>query len=388
MTGPEPEPSDHDDIQPGETHASADQPALAPMSQEAADPPDSADAVDPVDPADPADSGDPSPPDPASASAAPSSGVMSLFRFTIEGRRAPGLFVGGWIALLTGAGATFIGLLAGPTIAGVILFVLGMVVVLVALVLLGGSQAMERRAGGAAYAGPSPILTFLAVVVGWYLAAIVVLTPLQLLKVQIEGPALTLLGIGLQAMVVLLILRIMVVGAEALTWAEMGLRRPDRQALADFVSGALVAGPVVLVTAIAVALLVSIIGQQPASPLPPTGSSTGLLVNLLAGAIIAPVYEELFFRGFAQTAWLRMSGARAAIIRAATLFAFVHILDQSGDTFGAAFGIAIVAAGARVPVALALGYVFNRRGSLWASIGLHATFNAILLIVAERALSA
>ncbi len=372
MTGPGPESSNNEDIQTGEFDAGADQPVPSPMSQEAANP------------------ADPLRADAASALPAgtASSAVMSLFRFTIEGRRAPGLFVGGWIAALTGAGATFIGLLAGTTIAGVVLFVLGMVVLLVALVLLGGSQAIERRAGGAAYAGPSPILTFLAVVVGWYLAAIVVLTPLQVLKVQIEGPALTFVGIGLQAIVVLLILRIMVVGAEALTWAEMGLRRPDRQALADFVYGALIAGPVILVTGIAVALLVSIIGQQPASPLPPTGSSTGLVANLLAGAIIAPVYEEIFFRGFVQTAWLRMSGPRSAIIRAAALFAFVHILDQSGDTFGVAFGIAIVAAGARVPVALALGYIFNRRGSLWASIGLHATFNAILLIVAERALSA
>lgn len=353
------------------------------MSLETADPAEPAEA-DPADPSDPA-----SPTWAASASPmVSSSAVMSLFRFTIEGRQAPGLFVGGWIAALIGAGAIFVGLLAGATVAGAVLFVLGMVVLLVALVLLGGSQAIERRAGGAAYAGPSPILTFAAVVVGWYLAAVVVLTPLQIAKVQIEGQALTLLGIGLQAMVVVLILRIMVVGAEALTWSEMGLRRPDRQALVDFASGALIAGPVVLVTGIAVTILVSIIGQQPASPLPPTGSSTGLVANLLAGAIIAPIYEELFFRGFVQTAWVRMSGPRTAIIRAAVLFAFVHILDQSGDTFGAAFGIAIVAAGARAPVALALGYVFNRRGSLWASIGLHATFNAILLIVAERALTA
>lgn len=314
--------------------------------------------------------------------------ALGLFRFTIEGRAAPGLFVGGWIAALTGGGAVFVGLLAGRTLAGILLFALGMVVVLAALVLLGGSQAIERRTARLAYAGPAPVLTFLAVVVGWYLAAIVALTPLQLLKVQVEGPALTLLGIGLQAAVVVAILRIMVVGSEALTWAEMGVRRPDRQALRDFGSGALLAGPVVLVTAIAVAALITVVGQEPASPLPPTGTSAGLIVNLFAGAVMAPAYEELFFRGFTQTAWRRMTGARSAIIRAALLFAIIHVADQSGDTFGAALGVAVVAAGARIPVALALGYVFDRRGSLWASIGLHATFNAILLIVAERALTA
>lgn len=313
---------------------------------------------------------------------------MGLFRFTIAGRAAPGLFVGGWIAALIGGGAAVVGVLAGPTLAGIVLFGLGMIVVLVALNLLGGSQAIERRRARLAYAGPAPILTFLAVVVGWYLGAVVVLTPLKLLKVDVAGPALMLLGIGLQAVVVILILRVMVVGSEALTWAEMGVRRPDRQAVRDFVSGALVAGPVVLVTAIAVAVLITIVKQQPASPLPPTGTSTGLAMNLLAGALIAPVYEELFFRGFTQTAWRRMSGPRTAIVRAALLFSFIHVVDQSGDTFGAALGLAVVAAGARIPVALALGYVFERRGSLWASIGLHATFNAILLIVAEQAITA
>ncbi len=59
-----------------------------------------------------------------------------------------------------------------------------------------------------------------------------------------------------------------------------------------------------------------------------------------------------------------------------------------GDTFAAAFGVALVAAGARLPVALFLGLVFDRRRSLWTTIGLHATFNAILLVIAERALSA
>ena len=35
-----------------------------------------------------------------------------------------------------------------------------------------------------------------------------------------------------------------------------------------------------------------------------------------------------------------------------------------------------------MPVALALGWLFVRRGSIWAPIGLHAAFNGILLILA------
>lgn len=313
---------------------------------------------------------------------------FGLFRFSIEGRTAPGLFVAGWIALLIGGSAAFIGLLAGRTLAGVLLFVLGLAITLVALVLLGGSQAIERRAAGQAYAGPAPILAFSAVVVGWYLGAIVAVTPLQLLHVSIEGPALSLLGVGIQGLVVLVLLRIMVVGTEALSWAEMGLRRPDGAAAREFLWGAVFAWPVVIVTGLVVLVLVALIGQQPSAPLTPTGSPGGLLLNLLAGAVIAPFYEELFFRGFVQTAWRRVTGPTQAIIRSAILFAAVHAIDQSGDTFAAAFGVALVAAGARLPVALFLGLVFDRRRSLWTTIGLHATFNAILLVIAERALSA
>ena len=38
-----------------------------------------------------------------------------------------------------------------------------------------------------------------------------------------------------------------------------------------------------------------------------------------------------------------------------------------------------------LPIALALGWLFVRRGSIYASIGLHATFNGFLLVLAEAA---
>ena len=312
---------------------------------------------------------------------------LGLFRFTTDGRAAPGLFVAGWIAFLIGGSATFVGLLAGRTLPGIVLFVAGIAILLVALVLLGGSQAIERRRAGVAYAGPSPVLAMAAVIAGWYLAAIVVVTPLQALGLTVEGPVLALLGVSLQGLVVVGILRLLVVGPGALTWREMGWTPPSITALREFAGGAIFAVPVIVVTGLAIVGLTTLVGQQPASPLPPTGSTTGLLLNLLSGAVIAPVYEEMFFRGFALSAW-RLTGRPArAIIRSAVLFAAIHAIDQSGDTFSQAIGVAVVAAGARLPVALALGAIFERRRSLWASIGLHATFNAVLLVLAERALA-
>jgi membrane protease YdiL (CAAX protease family) len=314
-------------------------------------------------------------------------GPYGLFHFTIEGRTAPALFVAGWIAAIVGASVSFVGLLAGATPAGAILFVIGLAVVFVALLLLGGSQTIERRRVRLAYAGPAPILVFSEIVIGWYLAAVAVGTPLTLLGLVPTGPLLSLLGVVIQAVVVLALLRTVVIGPGVLSWQEMGLTRPDRAALRELAWGALLAAPVVIGTGVVVIGLITLIGQEPASPLPRSGTPGGLVLNLIAGALVAPFYEELFFRGFTLTAWRRMTGARQAIVRSAILFAAIHAMDQTGSTFAAALGVAIVAAAARLPVALVLGWVYDRRGSIWASIGLHAAFNAILLVIAERSLA-
>jgi CAAX protease family protein len=325
-----------------------------------------------------------SPEEPA-AGPDPTAQPYGLFRFTIEGRRAPGLFVAGWLATLLGGIGAFVGLLAGQTPAGAILFVVGLAVLLGGLLLMGGSQTVERRAAGLAYWGPSPIVVFGATIAGLYLAVVIVATPLGLLGVTLDGPALSLFGVALQAVVVLVILRMLVVGSGSLSWREMGLRASLPAAVRDLAWGGMFALPVIVLTLVVVAGLVTVVGSTPESPLPPSGSAAGLAINLLAGAVIAPVYEELLFRGFATTAWARMISPAAAISRAAILFALAHVLTQGGESFGQALGLAVVAAGARIPVAFVLGWVYLRRGSLWASIGLHAAFNAILLILAEVA---
>jgi membrane protease YdiL (CAAX protease family) len=99
-------------------------------------------------------------------------------------------------------------------------------------------------------------------------------------------------------------------------------------------------------------------------------------MNLVSGVIIAPLGEELFYRGFATTAWVRGMGARGGIIRGALLFSVAHVLTLSGSPSDA-----VIAFLTRLPVALALGIIFVRRGSLASSFGLHAMFNAIPLIL-------
>jgi membrane protease YdiL (CAAX protease family) len=47
--------------------------------------------------------------------------------------------------------------------------------------------------------------------------------------------------------------------------------------------------------------------------------------------------------------------------------------------------LAVVGFVTRLPIGLATGLLFIRRGTIWSSFGLHATYNMILLVVAQVA---
>jgi membrane protease YdiL (CAAX protease family) len=133
---------------------------------------------------------------------------------------------------------------------------------------------------------------------------------------------------------------------------------------------------------------------------PPTAT---MVVLVFSAAVVAPVAEELFFRGILQTALLQKnpfsfgfgaglpgliplpdetpehslqhpgisapSPARrwVAILIAAILFALMH---------GEAAFVPVL-----MVLAVALGYLYERTGNLWACITLHATFNCTSLIL-------
>lgn len=337
---------------------------------------------DPPDPSDPSDGadGDGSP----AIDGAPAPVRPGASTFTIEGRQAPALFVVGWLATLLGLGAVFVAVLSGSNAASPFLLVGGLIVLTVGLVAAAGSQGLERRArAAAAYTGPSPFLVFAASIPTSLVAVIVIGVPMALAGIAVDGPLGRLASVAAQALVYVALIRLLVVDTGALTWAAMGVRRPDRAAVVELVGGALWAAPVILVTLPVAAILGTIFPVTPVSPLPPAGETVGFALNLLAGAIVAPIGEELLFRGFATTAWARDLGERRALVRGALFFAVVHVLTISAGTAQEALGLIVLGFASRVPVALALGWLFLRRGSIWAPIGLHAAFNAILLIIGE-----
>jgi len=308
---------------------------------------------------------------------------VGLFQFSIEGRRAPALFVTGWIALLVGLAALVVGFLQAQAGGPILLFGAGLGIVTIALLLLGGSQTVERGAAGRAYAGPSPVLVFGTILSATLVLALVIGAPLEAIGVHLDRPVGDLVLELLQAAVFVGVVALMVVGPGALRWADMGLRIPVGRAVQALLGGAVFGLPVVVVTGFIAAALVNFFGVSPPSPLPPTGTTSGLAIHLVIGAVLAPISEEIVFRGFALTAWARDVPAASAITRAALLFAFAHVLTISGSTASEAASLAIVGAATRLPVAFGLGWLYLRWGTIWAPIGLHATFNAILIVVSE-----
>jgi CAAX protease family protein len=306
--------------------------------------------------------------------------------FTIEGRSAPALFVIGWLASLLGLGIVVIGVMSRTGGGAIALLLAGLVVLSIGLIAGAGSQGIERRARGVlAYQGPSPLLVFVTAIPVSLVAIIVVSQPLVALGVQVESPVGTLVSIIVQTLVYAGLIRLLVVDTRALSWAEMGVRPPDRRALGELLRGAAWSAPVIVATIPVSAILLWLFPVSPVSPLPRVGELTGFLLQFAAGALIAPVGEELLFRGLATTAWVRSLGVRQGLIRAALVFAFAHVITVAASSAQEAFGLVVVGFATRVPVALALGWLFVRTGSIWAPLGLHMAFNGILLILSELA---
>ncbi len=93
-----------------------------------------------------------------------------------------------------------------------------------------------------------------------------------------------------------------------------------------------------------------------------TTSKAELTFLMMLALVIAPVFEEVFFRGFAYPALKQRLGTLPALLLVSAIFAAIHLhLDSAVPLFVLAIG-------------LTLAYEWT--GSLMAPITMHALFNA------------
>lgn len=91
-------------------------------------------------------------------------------------------------------------------------------------------------------------------------------------------------------------------------------------------------------------------------------------VVVVAFVIMAPIAEEVFFRGVVFNAWLREGGRRWAFIGSSGLFALIHL--------------SLVLLVPLFLLGLVLAWVYQRTGNLLAPIAMHATVNGISVVLA------
>ena len=306
-------------------------------------------------------------------------------------REAPALYVLGLLASV-GGGSLFFAAIAG---AGELALAVGLLVLSLGLIGLSGASALQRSVDTPEWSwrGPGPLAIF------WSALPLAILAPAPLLLLfapfggfaQLDAASAT-LAIALSTnLATTLVVALIVVGTGAAKWREIvgehqiaspNLPVADRRggARGDVAWGLALTIPIVVAAALFSALLIQSTGAVPESPLPPSDDSRALLFNLLSAVIVAPIGEEILYRGVIAQAWGRQSGARRAIIFSAIVFAFAHTLNIGGESVGDALAVAGVAFAIRLPLGIALGWLWVRRRSLLATIVLHAAYNALLVL--------
>jgi membrane protease YdiL (CAAX protease family) len=100
----------------------------------------------------------------------------------------------------------------------------------------------------------------------------------------------------------------------------------------------------------------------------------GALLLIIGIGVLAPIAEELFFRGLLYDFFRQKTGVRGAILISSTLFGLAHF-----DSLAVVLSSFVMG--------LAMAYAVERTHSLWISIFMHVATNAgalLLLVVISR----
>lgn len=184
-----------------------------------------------------------------------------------------------------------------------------------------------------------------------------------------NGPQLQLVLVAflLQSAIILTALLLVIVLRRGLSLQSLGLVRTEQKWVLRGILLAIAAIPAVAVVNIVVSNLRGAPLENPQIELLNPGSlSAGpVLLTLFAAGLVAPVVEEVVFRGFFYS-WLRTRfGLPLSMAVSAGLFSLLH-------------GIAILIPALFV-VGLMLAWIYEKSGSLWPAIVMHSTFNTIML---------
>ncbi len=156
-----------------------------------------------------------------------------------------------------------------------------------------------------------------------------------------------------------------------LGWAALGLRPFDRS-LWWLPLAAAAGAHVGIVVYTVILMLVGGEGATPKQDLNDLFQSRAILpLTGVATVMMAPLGEEIFFRGFVFAGLLRPLGLRAAMVLSGLLFGAFHVTGL--DTIGLVIPFGVVG--------MLFAWVYYRTGSLWTSIATHLLFNLVSFVL-------
>lgn len=150
-------------------------------------------------------------------------------------------------------------------------------------------------------------------------------------------------------------------------------RRVWPEVRAGIAFGAIVYPTIVIGVGILVSLLLeAIAGQEVSAPrqIPAHPSAVGVAVSIAYAVVIAPIHEELFFRGILFRSLRDRYGFGMGAVGSGAAFGLIHYVP--GPWYSSLLLISVM-----VVTGMALAYLYERRGNIVASVVAHATFNVI-----------
>ncbi|MBI3286764.1 MAG: CPBP family intramembrane metalloprotease [Chloroflexi bacterium] len=191
--------------------------------------------------------------------------------------------------------------------------------------------------------------------------AIVLLAALRGPSPELPSPIPLTLAVSLLEAILILPPWYLVIRRLGGSWADLGFR--------EFLAGHMAMGCALWIASYFILLawfiLLALLGVAPEVPeiLPFFGGGLGgFLLAILAGAMLAPLAEEIYFRGFLFAGLRGYIGPAPAIVLSSAIFALFHLsLTLSVPIF---------------ILGCFLAWLYHFSGSLWPSIALHVLRNA------------
>lgn len=161
---------------------------------------------------------------------------------------------------------------------------------------------------------------------------------------------------------------IVALGQHHLSWSALGFRPFP----SDLWWVPLSAAGGCYVAVIIYGIVLQIFGVEPQQDVEDLFDSRAVLpLTAFATLIMAPLAEELFFRGFIFAGLIRPLGLYGAMAASGLLFGMFHVVDAESAGLVPAFAV----------VGAIFAWVYWRTGSLWPSIGAHVLFNSVSFIL-------